>query len=180
MSWAALNLAALLLSTPALPQDASALDSPEGKRMEAALKATGFSYGRSQDSKAFIVVFSREGEPNRTVFISPTPSDVGPTKSHTIYTTLWRGTTSPSQELMATAMSAVQKYGSPYLVKMENQYLIRYAETFDIQLVGVEPTADDAGVKQLKDMLYFVDAASHAIVLDIRKLPAEQRGEGSG
>jgi hypothetical protein len=29
-------------------------------------------------------------------------------------------------------------------------------------------------------MLYFVDAASHAILLEVRKLPAEQRGEGSG
>lgn len=178
MSWTALNLAALLLSTPALPQEASTLDSPEGKRIEAALKATGFSYGRSQDLKAFIVVFSREGEPNRTVYVAPTPSEVGPMKGHLIYTTVWQGT-NPTAELMGKVLGSIQKYGNPYLFKVEERSFIRFGETFDINLVGAEPTADDAGVKQLKDMLYFVDAASHAIVLEIRKLPAEQRGEGS-
>ena len=176
MSLTYLSLFTALLMTPAVPQEASALDSPEGKRMEAALKATGFSYGRSQ--KAFIVLFSREGEPNRTVNIAPPPSAVGPMQGHLIYSTIWRGT-NPGQELLSTAMSAIQKYGSPYILKAQDQTYIRFGETFDINLVAAEPTADDPGVKQLKDMLYFVDAASHAILLEVRKLPAEQRGEGS-
>ncbi len=179
MSLTTLSLFTALLMAPAVPQEASALDSPEGKRMEAALKATGFSYGRSQDQKAFIVLFSRDGEPNRTINIAPTPSAVGPMQGHLIYSTIWRGT-NPGQELLSTVMGAIQKYGSPYILKAQDQTYIRFGETFDINLVAAEPTADDPGVKQLKDMLYFVDAASHAILLEVRKLPAEQRGEGSG
>ena len=179
MSLASLSLITALLMTPTVPQEASTLDSTEGKRIEAAIKATGFSYGRTQDQKAFLVVFSREGETNRNVMIAPTPQEIGPTKNHLIYTTLWRGAASPSEELMRVVLTKIQKYGNPYLLKLEDEYMIRFGVTFDINLVGADPTADDPGVKQLKDTLYFIDAASFAITQEIRKLPASARGEGS-
>lgn len=126
--------------------------------MDKALKATTFTYAKSESGISFMVDFDHKETATRRVYISSTPISTLTFRSHLIYTDIWIGDVPPSNDLVEKVMSSVKKIGHFYLYKdSQDRYAIRFGANFDASTLRSEPKTDEVSVKTLKDTIYFVD-----------------------
>lgn len=136
--------------------------------MDKALKATTFTYAKSESGISFMVDFEHKTTATRRVYVSSTPVAALNFQSHLIYTDIWVGDVPPSNDLVEKAMSSVKKIGHFYLFKdSKDRYAIRFGANFDASTLRSEPKTDEAAVKALKDTIYFVDQVGEDAQKDI-------------
>jgi hypothetical protein len=144
---------AIMLCT--LPQQS---DDALKAQAKSALEATGLRFDLTESGKSYKIVFNHPGNRTQTVYMSLTPNKVSGLITYNFYTQLWSNANPPDEATMRKILGRTKKLGAFYLFKdSKGIWGLRFNARFDATDLAETPKSDDASVKAIKDLIYFVN-----------------------
>jgi hypothetical protein len=152
-------ISTLLFFAPQPPSSTSLTTEVGIARLKTAIDATAIKYTPTASGLNYGVLFDHPNKRQQQVYVSIKPATVGTAQTHFIYTTVWAGASAPDDALLRSVLLKPKKFGYFYVYKdSKNTWAIRFGAHFDATELKDTASAEDTLVKNLKDIIFFVNA----------------------
>lgn len=129
-------------------------------RLLAALQATGLVFETSASGGSHVLTFDHEGGRQQKVFVLTQPARAGNATTHLVFTNVWIDPKRPPDAALVRRLFArAKRFGAFYSLQMnDGGFAIRFGVHFDATALPATAGKDDPLVRQLGDLIRFVDA----------------------
>ncbi len=128
-------------------------------RLRTAMSATAIAFEQSESGLSLLARFDHDGDRKQTVCVALAPNQTNGLVCHNIYTTVWIGAAAaPDEALMRRVFAQAKKLGAFYMLNEGGTWAIRFGLQFDATDLPETLSADHPRVKELRDLVRFVDA----------------------